>query len=157
MMDPRDPDCKLYVICTWISVAVLLGTCFVSLGYLIVFAPSEVHTLDEGRSPVGWQYPLICGIIFTACLAALVIDIRKRLARNPACRNSALMRAPLSKAGILFCLISLFSLIMIVFSDLIGESIDTDVVREQDPFGTEVLFAVDHRHGRDEIAHLGEV
>ena len=123
-LDLRDPDCKLYVCCTAVSVAAILATAVASLAYLIAAAPSEAYILTSKEESMGVTFPMICAIAFLACLALIVRDLFKRLKGRPAEeRDRRFMRAPLSKAGILFAITAFTSMLVILISDLIGEGI----------------------------------
>ncbi len=125
----RDPNGKLYVICTFISVAIMLAASAISLVYLVAKAPDEAYVLTSGEEPMGIAYPLLCAAVFVVCLALTVKDLAKRMKGCPEGeRDARFMRAPLSKAGMLFSITATTSLVIILFSDLIGEAITDDFI-----------------------------
>ena len=129
MINFRDPDGKLYVYCTWVSIVFIIVPSVVSMTYLVAMAPSEAYVLTSGKEQIGVWLPLISGIVFLVCLIILILDIRKRLKDCPSeDRDKCLMRAPLSKAGILFCITAFLSIVVMLFSDFIGESISTSMM-----------------------------
>ena len=139
-LDLRDPNNKLYVLCTFIGVAIILAATAVSVIYFIVEAPSQFHTLYEGSEPPGAGMPIACGIIYFVCLALLIKDIRKRLnGCPPEEKDARFMRAPLSKAGILFAVTCFTTLAVIAISHVIGEEITQSFL---DEYSTYAMMAM---------------
>lgn len=130
-LDLRDPNGKIYVYCTWISVIAILATSVFIFCYLIVMAPSEGHTLSEGESAPGVAWTVICAAIFLVCLALLLKDFVGRLKGCPReeC-DPRFMRAPLSKAGILMAVTAFTTIVILLFSELIGEGISSDFMND---------------------------
>lgn len=126
-IDLRDPNNKLYVVCTRISVAIMMAASVISLAYLVAAAPGEAYILTSGDDSLGVTYPLICAAVFVICLALLIKDLSKRMSGCPDDEKDArFMRAPVSKAGMLFSITAFTSVAVILLSDLIGESITED-------------------------------
>ncbi|MBR4225634.1 MAG: CPBP family intramembrane metalloprotease [Candidatus Methanomethylophilaceae archaeon] len=135
ILDFRDPNGKPYVICTLISVAVMLAASVIFLIYLVVAAPSEAYVLTTGDEPIGIVYPLVCAAVFVLSLVLLVKDLAKRMKGCPEEEKDArFMRAPASKAGILFSITAFTSLAMVLFSYLIGEEITEDFISNMDTY-----------------------
>ncbi len=129
--DLRDPDSRIYVACTMISVVIMLAASVISLVYLIAAAPEEAYILTSGDDSLGVAYPLICATVFVVCLVLLVKDLSKRMKDCPKDEKDArFMRAPLSKAGMLFSITAFTSLAIILISELIGEGISEDFLSE---------------------------
>ena len=130
-LDLRDPNCKIYVYCTWISVIAVLATSVMFFCYFVVMAPSEWHTLTEGESAPGVEWTLICAAVFLICLALLLKDFIGRLRGCPREECDArFMRAPLSKAGMLMAITAFTTLFILLFSELIGEAISRDFIND---------------------------
>ena len=129
MTDIRDPNDRLYVCCTWAMVGTIMAVTAVSMAYFVAYAPSEAYGLSEGDQPVGVAMPIICAVVFLACVFLLARDLRSRLRNGPEEeRDIRFMRAPLSKAGILFAVTTTFSLVMIIISYLLGMEMSTDMM-----------------------------
>lgn len=127
----KDPNNKLYLYCTLSAVIVMVVASVASLVYLVAAAPSEAYILTESEESNGIGYPILCGAVFVLCLALLIKDIRKRLKDCPADqRDARIMRAPLSKAGILFAITAFTSIAVALFSQLIGEGISDSFLSE---------------------------
>ncbi len=123
----KDPNSRIYVVSTLITVAVMTVFTVVSLAYLLVFAPSEYHTLDEGEDAVGGWLVILCSAVFIICFALLIRDFVRRMKGCPAdLRDERFMRAPYSKAAILTAVMILTSFIVMFFSLAIGEEISED-------------------------------
>jgi hypothetical protein len=58
-IDLRDPNNKLYVVCTRTSVAIMMAASVISLAYLVAAAPGEAYILTSGDDSLGVTYPLI--------------------------------------------------------------------------------------------------
>ena len=139
--DLRDPNCKLCVICTYVSVAVILAVSVISLAYFIALAPSEAHTLNEGTDPVGYETPIVCGIVYFVCLALLIRDFLRRMKGGPSEeRDTRLMRAPLSKAGILMAITALTTFIVIGVAYLVGEAISESFLSKYSTYAVMALM-----------------
>ena len=135
ILDFRDPNGKPYVICTLISVAVMLAASVISLIYLVIAAPGEANVLTTGDEPIGIVYPLVCAVVFVLSLVLLVKDLAKRMKGCPKGEQDArFMRAPVSKAGILFSITAFTSLAMVLFSHLIGEEITEDFISNMEDY-----------------------
>jgi len=127
----KDPNNKLYLYCALASVAVMVGASIVSLIYIVAATPSEGYILTKDEDSIGTGMPLICGIIFVLCLALLIRDLRKRLdGCPPEQRDERLMSARISKAGMLFSITALTSVVVILISILIGEEISESFIDE---------------------------
>ncbi len=130
-VDLRDPDNKLYAACTLVSVAVMLAASVISLIYLVAAAPEEAYILTSSDDSLGVAYPLICAAVFVICLALLVRDLSKRMKGCPDDEKDArFMRAPISKAGMLFSITAFTSVAIVLLSDLIGQRITEDFLSE---------------------------
>ena len=120
----RDQNCRIYVVCTVVSVLAILAVTIISFAYLIIAAPSEARTLNEGEYPVGFVEPIVGAAIYLVCLALLIGDMRKRMRGCPPEEKDArFMRAPLSKAAILLSITAFTSVSIILLSNLIHEGI----------------------------------
>ncbi len=120
-MDLRDPNDKLYVCCTLISVILTMAAIVFSIVYLIVLAPIEADTLSEGEYAPGEVMTVVCGAIFILCLWRIIQDYRKRMRDcPPEERDARFMRAPLSKMGILMAITAFTTVSILLFSELIG-------------------------------------
>lgn len=124
MIDLKDPDNTLYIWCAMAATAILLAGTVVSLVYIVVAAPSEAYALTSGDDSPGVAYPVICGIILLACLALLIRDLLKRTRGRPRGeRLLGFMDSPICKAGMLCAVISFTTVVILLFSSLIGEEI----------------------------------
>ncbi len=136
----RDRNCRLYVVCTFVSVLAILAVTIISFAYLILAAPSEAHTLNEGEYPVGFLEPIIGAVIYLVCLALLIKDMRRRMRGCPPEEKDArFMRAPLSKAAILLSITATTSVAIILLSHLIHEGITEDFL---DGYSTYAIMAM---------------
>ena len=119
--DLRDPNNNIYVICTIIALAVTTIFTVASLVYFAVYAPSNLHELNEGPEATTVEGFLICLAVFLVCFYLLIRDFVKRMKGCPSEeRDARFMRAPLSKAAVLTAITVLTSLVFVAISWLIG-------------------------------------
>ena len=122
--DLRDPNNKIYVICTMITLAVMTVFTVASLVYFAVYAPSDFYQLNEGQDAVTVEGFVICLVVFLVSFYLLVRDFVKRLKDCPSEeRDARFMRAPYSKAAVLTAVMMFTSLVVILISWLIGAAI----------------------------------
>ena len=125
----KDPNDWLYALCSAIAAVFILATSAIALVYLIVMAPSEAHVLGEGEDPVGYEMPIICGIVFTVCLILVVKDLIKRMRgcpREEMCGRY--MGTWMSRTATLFSLMIFTTIVVIGPIYLLGSEITEDFI-----------------------------
>ena len=139
----KNPDSKLYVYCTLVSVVAVVAASVIGLAYIAIATPSEAYILtSKGDESLGIGIPVLCIAVFILCLALVIKDLIDRLRDcPPEDRDRRFMRAPLSKAGILMAITAFTSIAVVLFSDLINESITNDFIDEMTDYELIVSMA----------------
>ena len=133
--DLKDPNDWLYALCSIITAVLILATSVICLGYLIVLAPSDAHVLDEGEEAVGSWLLILCAAIFLICLALVIRDFVRRMKGCPREeRIPRYMGTAMGHSGVLFAVTAVFTIIVIGFSNLIGEAISENFIEKMSDY-----------------------
>ena len=131
MPNLKDPNDWLYAACSMVTAFLILVTAVVSLGYLIINAPSEWHLLDDGKGEVGSGMTVFCAIVYIACLALVIVDFVRRMKGCP--REDVpkrYMHTSLGHTAVLFSIIAAVSITIVVLIDMLGLEITENFLDE---------------------------